>query len=153
MWIVRLALRRPRTIAVMAILLTLLGVLSISRMAKDIFPAINLPVISVIWSYGGLAPEEMERRIIRLSELVITTSVGSIEHVESQSMPGVGVINVYFQQGTPIGIAIAQITATMQSILRGLPQGATPPIVLQYDASDVPIVQLVMSSSTRPINQ
>src|SRR5437870_1279612 len=153
MWIVRLALSRPRTIAVMAILITLLGVLSISRMAKDIFPAINLPVISVIWSYGGLAPEEMEQRIVRLSELVITTSVGSIQHVESQSMPGVGVINIYFQQGTPISNAMAQITATMQAILRGLPQGTTPPIILQYDASDVPIVQLVMSSSTRPLNQ
>src|SRR2546429_9689320 len=123
MWIVRLALSRPRTIAVMAILIAILGVLSISRMAKDIFPAINLPVISVVWSYGGLAPQEMERRIIRLSELAITNNVGSVEHVESQSMSGVGVIKIFFQQGTQISNAMAQISATMQSILRGLPQG------------------------------
>src|SRR5947207_12833550 len=110
MWIVRLALSRPRTIAVMAILIALLGVMSISRMAKDIFPAINLPVISVVWSYGGLAPQEMERRIIRLSELAITNNVGSVEHVESHSMSGVGVIKIFFQQGTQISHAMDQHT-------------------------------------------
>src|SRR6476660_4258286 len=110
MWIVHLALSRPRTIAVMAILIAILGVLSISRMAKDIFPAINLPVISVVWTYGGLAPQEMERRIVRLSELAITNNVGSVEHVESQSMAGVGVIKVFFQQGTQVSSAMAQIS-------------------------------------------
>jgi multidrug efflux pump subunit AcrB len=140
-------------VAVMGILIALLGALSVNRMAKDIFPPINLPVISVVWTYGGLAPEEMERRIIRLSEMAISNSVGSIEHIESQSLTGVGVIKIYFQPGTQTSDAVAQITATMQSVLRGLPQGATPPNILPYDASDVPIVQLALSSSTRPINQ
>jgi multidrug efflux pump subunit AcrB len=153
MWIVRMALARPRMVAVMSILILLLGVLNIVQMPKDIFPPINLPVVSVIWQYGGLAPQEVERRIIRLSEGAISNSVGSIEHIESQSLTGVGVIKVYFQPGTQVSNAVAQITATMQSVLRGLPQGATPPAILPYNASDVPIVQLAMSSDTRPINQ
>src|SRR5579872_5143796 len=124
MWIVRLALGRPCMVAVMAILIFLLGMMSIVRLPKDIFPPINLPVISVIWSYGGLAPQEVETRIVRLSETAITNSVGSIEHVESQSLTGIGVIKVYFQPGTQTSEAVAQITATMQSVLRGLPQGA-----------------------------
>ncbi|MCW3094656.1 MAG: Cation/multidrug efflux pump [Chthonomonadaceae bacterium] len=153
MWIVRLALSRPRMVAVIGILILLLGVLNITRMAKDIFPPINLPVISVIWSYGGLAPQETERRIIRVSEIAITNNIASIQHVESQSLTGVGVIKVFFQPGTQVSEAVAQITAAMQSVLRGLPQGATPPIILPYDASDVPIVQLALNSNTRPINQ
>src|SRR5579862_6611298 len=113
MWIVRTALNRPRTVAVLAILIFILGGLNITWMPKDIFPPINLPVISVIWTYGGLAPQEMERRIIRLSEISITNNIGSIEHVESQSLSGIGVIKVYFQPGTQISEAVAQITASM----------------------------------------
>src|SRR5437764_1434280 len=153
MWIVRLALERPRTTAVLAVLILLLGVLSIFRMPTDIFPAINLPVISVIWSYGGLAPQEMEQRVIRRSEGAITTTVGNIEHIESQSLPGIGITKVYFQPGTPIPEALAQISSTTQSVIRSMPPGITPPLILQYDASDVPIVQLALSSATLPMNE
>src|SRR5438445_507826 len=153
MWIVRLALERPRTTAVLAVLMLLLGVLSIFRMPTDVFPAINLPVISVIWSYGGLAPQEMEQRVVSLSERAITTTVGNIEHIESQSLPGIGVIKVYFQPGTTISQALAQIGATTQGVIRTMPPGITPPLILQYDASDVPIVQLALSSATLPMNE
>ncbi len=151
MWIVRLALNRPRMIAVMSILIFLLGGLNITRMAKDIFPQINVPVVAVIWTYAGLAPEEMDRRVLRLSESFITTTVSSIEHIESQSLSGTGVIKVYFQPGTDISEAITQIESTSQSALRTMPQGITPPEILQYDAADVPVVQLAVSSDTLPI--
>src|SRR5260370_29280100 len=114
MWIVRLALSRPRTIVVMAILIALLGVLSITGTPTDILPAINIPVVSVIWSYPGLSPEEMEGRVIRVSEAVLTTAVANVEHLESQCLPGLGVSKVYFQPGTQISQAVAQITAVMQ---------------------------------------
>jgi multidrug efflux pump subunit AcrB len=153
MWIVRLALARPRTTAVLALLILLLGVLSIFRMPTDIFPAINLPVVSVIWSYGGLAPQEMEQRVIRRSEGGLTTTVGDIEHIESQSLPGIGIIKVYFQPGASVPQALAQITASNQSVIRSMPAGITPPLVLQYDAADVPIVQLALSSATLPMNE
>src|SRR2546430_1880175 len=107
MWIVELALRRPRTVAVVALLILILGVLSVTRMPTDIFPAINLPVVSVVWSYGGLSPEEMEGRVIRVSENAISTTVGNIEHIESQALTGVGVIKVFFQPGTQISQALA----------------------------------------------
>jgi multidrug efflux pump subunit AcrB len=153
MWIVRLALSRPRSVAVMAILIALLGVLSITRTPTDILPAINIPVVNVVWAYNGLAPQEMEGRVIRLSEAVLTTAVGNVEHVESQSLPGVGVEKVYFQPGTNIGQAIAEISAAMSSLLRTMPPGITPPIIRQSDASSVPIVQLAMSSDTLPISR
>lgn len=148
MGIVRLAMARPRAIIVMALLIFLLGGLYTAKMSKDIFPAIDVPVVAVIWSYTGLAPVEMDRRVTRLSESAITTSVDNIEHVESQSLSGYGIIKVYFQPGTPISSAITQISATSQSVLRGMPQGITPPSIIQYDASDVPIIQLAMSSDT-----
>jgi multidrug efflux pump subunit AcrB len=148
MWIVRLALERPRTIIVMALLIFLLGGLYILQMPKDIFPAIDVPVVAVIWTYSGLPPVEMDRRVVRLSESAITTSVDQIEHIESQSLSGYGIIKVYFQPGTSISSAITQISATSQAVLRGMPQGITPPEIIQYDASDVPIVQLAMSSDT-----
>src|SRR5437667_1217686 len=145
MWIVRLALSRPRTIAVMAILIALLGVLSITHTPTDILPAINIPVVNVVWSYPGLSPQEMEGRVVRLSEAVLTTAVGNVQHVESMSLPGVGLEKVYFQPGTSIGEAIAEISAAMGSLLRQMPPGMTPPVIRQSDASSVPIVQLAMS--------
>src|SRR5438874_177400 len=153
MWIVRLALNRPRMVAVMAILIALLGVLSITRTPTDILPAVNIPVVDVIWQYGGLSPQEMEGRIIRVSEAVITTVVSNVEHVESQSLPGLGIEKVYFQPGTQIGQAVAQISSVMQTILRTMPPGTFPPLIQQYDASDVPILQLALSSDTLPISK
>src|SRR6476469_578668 len=153
MWIVRLALSRPRAIAVMAILIALLGVLTITRTPTDILPGIRIPVVYVIWQYAGLSPQEMEGRIVRVSEAAMTTSVGSIEHVESQCLPGIGVEKVFFQPDVQIGQAIAQISAIMQTILRTMPQGTTPPLIQQYDASDVPIVQLTLSSPTLPVSR
>ena len=148
MGIVRLALARPRAIIVMALLIFLLGGLYTIQMSKDIFPAIDVPVVAVIWTYNGLSPVDMDRRVVRLSESAITTSVDSIEHVESQALSGYGIVKVYFQPGTQVSSAITQISATSQAVLRGMPQGITPPSIIQYDASDVPIIQLAMSSET-----
>src|SRR5579871_3451602 len=153
MWIVRLALSRPRTIAVIAILIALLGVLSILRTPTDILPGIQIPVVYVIWQYPGLSPQEMEGRVVRVSEAVITTSVANVEHVESQSLPGLGVEKVYFQPGVQVGPAIAQISSIMQTILATMPPGMKPPLIQQYDASDVPIIQLALSSNTLPVSK
>lgn len=150
MWIVRLALRRPYTFAITALLIVLLGVVTITRMAVDIFPNINIPVVSVIWSYNGVAPEDVEKRIITISERAMTTTVNDIEHIESQSMNGVGVIKVFFQPNAKIEGAVAQVTSVMQTILRVLPPGITPPLILQYSASNVPILQMSVSSQTLP---
>src|SRR5881628_1461454 len=121
MWIVRLALRRPFTIAVMALLILVLGTLSLTRMVVDIFPAIDIPVVAVVWSYPGLSAEDMERRVVLISERAYPTTVNGIERVESQSIPGVGVMKVYFQPGTEIGAAIAQIGAVSSTLLRLAP--------------------------------
>ncbi|MES2308635.1 MAG: efflux RND transporter permease subunit [Verrucomicrobiota bacterium] len=142
MWIVRLALRRPYTFTVMAILLIVLSVLTFIKMPKDIFPDIDIPVVSVIWSYGGLPAQEMERRIVTISERAMTTTVNDIEHIESQSFEGVTVIKVFFQPHAKIEAAVAQVTAINQTILRVFPPGTTPPLVLRYSASNVPILQL-----------
>src|SRR5436190_16245308 len=128
MWIVRLALNRPRSTAVMAILIALLGVLSITRTPTDILPSINIPVVYVIWQYAGLSPQEMEGRVVRVSEAVITTVVSNVEHVESQALPGLAVEKVYFQPGTSISQAVAQISSVMQTILRTMPPGIKPPL-------------------------
>jgi CzcA family heavy metal efflux pump len=151
MWIVNLALARPRMVAVMAIAILLFGSLTIIRTPKDMFPAIDIPVVSIIWSYGGLAPQEMEQRVISRSERTYTTTVGNIEHIESQSLPGVGVIRVFFQPGTPISQAVAQLSTASQTVLRGMPPGTPPPLMLQYNASDVPVLQMSLSSDTMPI--
>jgi multidrug efflux pump subunit AcrB len=153
MWIVRLALQRPRMIAVMAILIFILGVMDILQMPKDIFPQINVPVVAIIWSYPGLAPEEVDRRVLRVSESFISATVSNVEHIESQALSGTGVIKVYFQPGTEISEAITQIEATSQSALRTMPPGITPPEILRYDAADVPVVQLVMDSDTESITK
>jgi len=142
MWIVRLALRRPYSFTVMAILIVLVGVMTITRMSTDIFPNINIPVVSVIWSYAGVAPEEMEKRFVTVSERAMTTTVNDIEHIESQSYNGVSVIKVYFHEGAKVEAGVAQITSIMQTLLRIMPPGTTPPLIIQYSASNVPILQL-----------
>src|SRR5437879_5891337 len=124
MWIVRLALRRPYTIAVMAILILVMGVLSLTRMVVDIFPAIDIPVVAVVWNYPGLPAEDMERRVVLISERAYSTTVNGIERIESQSIPGVGLLKVYFQPGADIGAAIAQISSVSSSILRITPPRA-----------------------------
>ncbi len=150
MWIVRLALRRPYTIAVMALLILVLGTLSLARMVVDIFPAIDIPVVAVVWSYQGLSAEDMERRVVLISERAYSTTVNGIERIESQSIPGVGVMKVYFQPGTEIGAAIAQIGAVSSTVLRLTPPGMQPPAIIQFNASNVPVAQLTASSPTLP---
>jgi multidrug efflux pump subunit AcrB len=145
MWIVRLALNRPYTFVVMSILLLILGPVSILRTPTDIFPNIDIPVVSVIWNYTGLSPEEMSNRIIFQYERVLTTTVNDIEHIESQSLNGIGIVKIFFHPGVQIGNAVAQVTAISQTLLRQLPPGTTPPLVIQYNASSVPILQLALS--------
>ena len=148
MWIVALALRRPYTFTVMAILIVLMGFVTISRMATDIFPEINIPVVSVIWSYPGVPPEEMEYRFCTVCERAMTTTVNDIEHIESQSYNGVSVIKVFFQEGASVDAGVAQVTAICQTLLKTMPPGTTPPLILQYSASNVPILQIGISSKT-----
>ena len=148
MWIVRLALNRPYTFIVMAMLIAILGVMTILTTPTDVFPYINIPVAGVIWSYTGMSPDDMAKRVLLISERAMTTTVNSIEHIESTSYNGVGLIRVYLQPGANIDLAISQIVAVNQTILRTLPPGIYPPLVVQYDASSVPILQLGLSSST-----
>jgi multidrug efflux pump subunit AcrB len=145
MWIVRLALRRPYTFAVVALLLMVLGPLAIVRMPVDIFPNINIPVVTMLWNYAGFSPEQMASRIVTLSERSLTTTVNDIEHTESNSLNGIAVQKIYFQPGVNIANAVAQVTAIAQTQLRQLPAGTTPPLVIQYNASSVPIIQLGLS--------
>ena len=147
MWIVRLALRRPYTFVVMSILILVMGMVAIFRTPTDIFPNINIPVVSIIWNYGGLIPKDMSNRIVFVTERSLTTTVDNIEHIESQSLYGVAVVKVYFQPNANIERAIAQITAIEQTQLRQLPQGTTPPLILAYSASSVPVLQLALSGS------
>ncbi|WP_260706441.1 efflux RND transporter permease subunit [Edaphobacter flagellatus] len=146
MWIVRLALRRPYTFVVMAVLILVLGIVSIETMSTDIFPVIDIPVVTVVWSYSGTSPDEMEKRFTTISERAMTTTVNDIEHIESQSVSGISIIKVFFQPGTKIEAAVAEVTAVNQTILRILPPGSTPPFILQFSASNVPILQAIMSS-------
>ncbi|MGC2321774.1 MAG: efflux RND transporter permease subunit [Terriglobales bacterium] len=145
MWIVRLALRRPYTFVVAALVLLIVGPLVIFRTPTDIFPNINIPVVSILWNYTGLNAEEMSNRIISLTERSLTTTVDDIEHSESQSLNGIAVVKVFFQPGANINKAIAQVTAISQTQLRQLPPGTTPPLVITYSASSVPIIQLALS--------
>jgi CzcA family heavy metal efflux pump len=143
--IVRTALARPLTFIVMAILIAILGVLAALRTPVDIFPEIRVPVIATAWNYSGLSPDEMSGRIITPFERILTTTVNDIDHIESQSMQGIGVVKIYFQPGADIRTATAQVTSVSQSVLRQLPPGVTPPLILNYSASTVPIVQLALS--------
>src|ERR1700722_19250825 len=146
--IVHTALRRPYTFIVMAMLVLILGAASITSTPTDVFPVIDIPVASVIWAYGGASPDDMEKRIVFIAERSYTTAVNDIEHIESQSMPGVSVIKVFFQPGAKIEGAVAQLTATSQTLLKLLPPGITPPLIIQFNASSVPIIQLGVSSDT-----
>ncbi|HKV82334.1 MAG TPA: efflux RND transporter permease subunit [Candidatus Sulfotelmatobacter sp.] len=153
MWIVALALRRPYTFVVMAIVILILTPITILRTPTDIFPDINIPVVSVVWFYGGMSPQDMADRIVANSERGITTTVNDIEHMESQSVYGLGIIKVFFRPGTNVQGAIAQITAICQTTVRGLPPGTTPPLIISYSASTTPIIQLGLSSKTLPEQQ
>src|ERR1700723_2406074 len=153
MWIVALALRRPYTFIVMAVVILILTPIMILRTPTDIFPDIDIPVVSVVWFYSGLSPQDMADRIVANSERGITTTVNDIEHMESQSVYGLGVIKVFFRPGTNVQGAIAQITAIGQTTVRQLPIGTTPPLIISYSASTTPIIQLGLSSKTLPEQQ
>ncbi len=145
MWIVRLALRRPYTFVVMAILILAMGAISIYRTPTDIFPNINIPVISVIWNYNGLIPKDMADRIVSITERNLTTIVDNIEHIESQSLYGIAVVKVFLQPNASLDRGVAQLTASSQTQLRQLPAGTTPPLIIAYSASSVPVLQLALS--------
>jgi multidrug efflux pump subunit AcrB len=153
MWIVRLALRRPYSIAVGAIMIALLGFMSLSSMLIDIFPAIDIPVVGIVWAYNGLSAEDMEKRVVFLSERALSTTVNGISKVESESVPGVGLLRVYFQPGTDIGAAIAQISSVSALVLRSMPPGMTAPTVIQFNASNVPVAQMTIFSDVLPEEQ
>ncbi len=148
MWIVRLALRRPYTFVVVALLLLILGPIVILRTPTDIFPNINIPVVSILWNYQGLNPDDMSNRIVFQTERALTTLVDDIAHIESQSLNGIAVVKVFFQPHADITKAIAQVTAISQTQLRQLPPGTTPPLVITYSASSVPIIQLALSGQS-----
>src|SRR5579863_6622324 len=147
MWIVQLALRRPYTFVVMAILILVMGGVAIFRTPTDIFPNINIPVVSIIWNYNGLVPKDMADRIVSVTERNMTTIVDNIEHVESQSLYGIAVVKVFLQPNASLDRAIAQVTASSQTQLRQLPAGTTPPLIIAYSASSVPVMQLALSGN------
>jgi multidrug efflux pump subunit AcrB len=146
--IVRIALKRPYTFVVMAMLILIFGVISWVRTPTDIFPNIGIPVVSVVWSYRGLDPDDMSGRVIYYYERALTTQVSDIQHIESQSVRGIGVVKIFFQPSVNINGALAQVTAASQTVLKQLPPGITPPYVLSFNASSVPILQLALSSDT-----
>jgi multidrug efflux pump subunit AcrB len=146
MWIVRLALRRPYTFVVACLLLVLVTPFVILRTPTDIFPFINIPVVSVVWQYTGLSAKDIEQRLVFTHERALTTTVNNIQHIESTSYDGNGVIKIFFQPGVSPDGAVAQVTAISQTILKQLPPGTTPPLVIQYNASTVPILQYGISS-------
>ncbi|HEX5061637.1 MAG TPA: efflux RND transporter permease subunit [Kofleriaceae bacterium] len=147
MWIVRLALRRPYTFVVVAILIVMFGVLSILRTPKDVFPRIDIPVVSIVWSFAGLDAEEMANRIVTITERALTTTVDNIQHIESQSLDGVAVVKLFLHERANVIQAIAQVTAVSQTQLRALPTGTTPPLIITYTASTVPVLQLGLSGN------
>src|SRR5579859_6826591 len=147
MWLVQLGLKRPYTFVVAAMLILIFGIVSLRKMATDIFPNIDIPVVTVIWTYAGMSPEDMESRIITPHERGMTTTVDNIEHMESQSLNGYAVEKVFFHPGTNIGGAIAQITAISGTILRVAPPGTTPPFIVRFNASNVPVLQASLSST------
>jgi CzcA family heavy metal efflux pump len=153
MWIVALALRRPYTFVVMALLIIILTCVTVPRTPVDIFPDINIPVVSVVWNYTGLSPQEMADRIVTNSERGFTVTVNDIEHQESQSLNGIAVIKIFFRPSVNIAMAVTQVTAICQTTLRSLPLGTTPPLVITYTASSTPVVQLGLSSKTLPEQQ
>ncbi|MSV34680.1 MAG: efflux RND transporter permease subunit [Bryobacterales bacterium] len=153
MWIVRLALSRPYTFVVMAVLIVILGGAAIVTMPVDIFPFIDIPVVSVVWTYQGLTPEEMEKRVITNFERSLTNGVNDIEHIESQAYNGIGVVRIYFHPNVQVDMAVAQVSALMQGQMRSMPPGIFPGIVSKYDAGSVPILQLGLVSKSLPEQQ
>ncbi len=153
MWIVRLALRRPYTFVVVSMLILILGIVTVVRMPTDVFPNINIPVISVVYNYAGMSSDDMENRIITQFERFIVTTVNDIDHIESQSLNGVGVIKIFFQKGAKVEEATAEVVATAQTAVRIMPAGAQPPLIIRYSASSVPILQLSISSDSIPEQQ
>jgi len=150
MWVVQVALRRPYTFIVLALLIAIFGALAALRTPVDIFPNINIPVVSVVWTYTGLSPSDMSGRVIYYYERTLTAQVGDIDHIESQSLDGYGVVKIFFQRNVDIRTALAQVTAASQTVLKLLPPGITPPYVLSYNASSVPILKLALSSKRLP---
>lgn len=150
MWLVWVALSRPYTFIVLALMLLIIGPLAILRTPTDIFPNINIPIVSVVWTYTNLPPEQMANRITSIFERAVTTTVNDIEHIESESLLGVSVTKLFFHPGVHIAVALSQVTAIAQTILKTVPPGTTPPLVLSYNASTIPVIQLVLSSSTLP---
>ncbi|HET6309247.1 MAG TPA: efflux RND transporter permease subunit, partial [Rhodopila sp.] len=132
--LVRIALRRPYTFVVLAILIVIFGVLAAVKTPTDIFPAIRIPVVSVVWTYNGLPPDDMSGRVVYYYERTLTSQVSDIQHIESQSLPGYGVVKIFFQPGVNVSAALAQVTAASQTVLKLLPPGITPPYVLSYNA-------------------
>jgi CzcA family heavy metal efflux pump len=149
-WIIQTALKRPYTFVVLALLIAIFGTLAALRTPTDIFPNIKIPVVSVVWTYTGLLPNDMSGRVIYYYERTLTAQVGDIEHIESQSLSGYGVVKIFFHKNVDIATAVAQVTAASQTVLKLLPPGITPPYVLSYNASSVPILQLALSSTTLP---
>src|SRR4051794_31698422 len=148
MWIVKLALRRPYTFAVLALAIVIAGVASYKQTPKDIFPEIDIPVLSIIWTYNGLSAEEFEKQITVYSEFSLSANVNDIQRMESQTLDGVGIIKIYFQPGANIERGLAQATAVSQAILRRMPPGVQLPIILRFAADSVPIIQMSLSSDT-----
>lgn len=148
--LVKIALRRPYTMAIAAMLIVLMGFISVSRMVVDIFPTIDIPVVYVAWSFNGLNAEDMERRVVLVSERAYSTTVNGIDHIESLSIPGQGILKIFFQQGADIGTAIAQISAQSNAVLRIAPPGMQPPNIIQFNASNVPVVQVTLNTKSLP---
>ena len=148
--VVELALRRPYTFIVMAMMILLATPVALQRMATDIFPEIDIPVVSIVWNYRGLSAGEMGQRITGQTERSLTTTVSDIEHIESTSLAGVAVIKVFFQPHANIQMAVAQVVAIAQTQVRQLPPGTTPPLIIKYSASSIPVIQLALSSPTLP---
>ena len=145
--IVRIALSRPYTFVVLALLILIIGPLSALRTPTDIFPDIRIPVIAVVWQYTGLSPDQMEGRITSPYERVLTTTVNDVEHIEAKSIAGYGIVKIFFQPTVNIATANAQVTAVSQTLLKQMPPGVTPPLILNYNASTVPILQLALSGN------
>src|SRR5246127_3936990 len=144
--IVLVALKRPYTFVVLAILILLFGGMAVFNTPTDVFPPIKVPVVAAVWSYNGLLPSDMSGRVVYYYERALTTTVSNIEHIESQSLYGSGIVKIYFQPGTDVAAAQAQVTATSQTVIKQLPAGITPPLVLAYDASSLPVLDLQVAA-------
>jgi len=151
--IVLIAIRRRLTFVVLAILIVMFGGTVVWNTPTDIFPAIDIPVVGVVWTYNGLTPQDMSGRVIYYFGRTLTTTVSNIEHIESQSLYGRGIIKIFFQPGTNVAAAQAQITASAQTVLKQLPAGITPPEILVYDASSVPVLSLQVSGENQTVQQ